>query len=301
MDVLTTANVLSSADGERPLFRVGLGGSGAPAWAPLLASEPLSGRAPPDLIIMPGLGLSSAKALARRLDDPDMVEAGRKLADAVAQASEIATSCSGAFLLAKAGLLSGRRATTSWWLAPLFQKLHPDVDLVMDRLIVRDGAITTAGAALAQMDLMLNIVARFGGPAIAGQCSQYLLLDERRSQSRYMALSFLAATDGPVARAEAWARARLSENLTIADLATAAGLAPRTFARRVDKVTGLSPIRFLQRLRIEAATEMIETTKLPVEEIARRVGYADPSALRRIMRREGGLRPSNVRRAAIAT
>jgi transcriptional regulator GlxA family with amidase domain len=143
----------------------------------------------------------------------------------------------------------------------------------------------------------LSLVARHAGHATATQCSRYLLLERRESQARYMALSFLAAADECVARAEAFARARLDGELSMAELAGAAGLAPRTFARRVQKVTGLSPIRFLQRLRIETATNLIETTRLPIEEISRRVGYADPSALRRVMLREG-VRPGSLRRAA---
>lgn len=292
LDVLATAGRLAS----RAPFEVRLSGSGAGAWAGMFEAASAT-NARPDLIIMPGLGLADAEAVSGRLADADMAAAEARLARLVGEGTQVATSCSGAFLLARAGLLAGRRATTSWWLAPLLARQHPDVELVMDELIVRDGPVTTAGAALAQMDLMLSLVARFGDRALAARCARYLLLDERRSQSRYMALSFLAAADERVARAEAWARARLEQDLKIADLAAAAGLAPRTFARRVEKACGMSPIRFLQRLRIEAATDLIETTRLPVEEIARRVGYADPSALRKIMQRDGGLRPSSVRRA----
>lgn len=291
LDVLATAARLSS----RSPFEVRLSGSGAEAWTTMFAAAPQADQRP-DLIIMPGLGLTDAEAVSGRLADADMVAAQARLARLVAEGAQVATSCSGAFLLARAGLLTGRRATTSWWLAPLMAREHPEVDLVMEEIIVRDGPVTTAGAALAQMDLMLNLVARFGGGGLAARCARYLLLEERRSQSRYMALSYLAAADEAVARAEAWARPRLDQDLKIADLAAAAGLAPRTFARRVEKACGMSPIRFLQRLRIEAATDLIETTRLPVEEVAHRVGYADPSALRRIMQRDGGLRPSSVRR-----
>lgn len=294
-DVLATANLLGARRGAA--FEVAASGSGAGAWSQVLdVATPTAGWRP-QLLIVPGLGLTNAEAVERRLADQDMLDAQARLVRAVAEGAEVATSCSGAFLVARAGLLAGRRATTSWWLAPLLARLHPDVEITMDQLIVRDGPVTTAGASLAQMDLMLNLTARSAGPSLAAGCARYLLLEERRSQSRYMALSFLAAADEGVAKAEAWARTRLDQDLKIADLAAAAGLAPRTFARRVEKACGMSPIRFLQRLRIEAATDLIETTRLPVEEIARRVGYADPSALRRIMQRDGGVRPSHVRRA----
>lgn len=294
-DVLATANLLGARRGAP--FEVAASGSGAAAWSQVLGLPAPRAGWRPQLLIVPGLGLTDAEAVERRLGDADMQEAQARLVRAAAEGAEVATSCSGAFLVARAGLLAGRRATTSWWLAPLLARLHPEVEITVDQLIVRDGAVTTAGASLAQMDLMLSLTARFAGPSLADRCARYLLLEERRSQSRYMALSFLAAADEGVARAEAWARVRLDQDLKIADLAAAAGLAPRTFARRVEKVCGMSPIRFVQRLRIEAATDLIETTRLPVEEIARRVGYADPSALRRIMQRDGGLRPSSVRRA----
>lgn len=295
LELLATANQLAARRAGGGPFRVWTSGSGAEAWSAVMGAAAPGAR--PDLVIVPGLALTDAEAIERRLQDPDTQSAAARLAWARDEGIEVATSCSGAFLLARAGLLDGRRATTSWWLAPLLARMHPDIELVMDELIVRDGGVTTAGAAMAQMDLMLSLVARLGGASLAARCSRYLLMDERRSQSRYMALSYLAAADDHVARAEAWARGRLDQDLKVADLAAAAGLAPRTFARRVERATTLSPIRFLQRMRIEAATDLIETTRLPVEEIARRVGYADPSALRRIMQRDGGLRPSHMRRA----
>jgi len=298
LDVLAAANQLAVASGDQRPFRVRLTGSGANAWAGLAPGSICEPSTSSDLVIMPGLGLSHPDEVAQRLAAPDIAEAERLLGQALARGAQIATSCSGAFLLAQAGLLDGRQATTSWWLAPTFRQLNPAIDLVMDQLIVRDGPVTTAGAALAQMDLMLNLLARFAGAAVAERCSRYLLLDERPSQSRYMALGFLSASDERVARAQAWAIAHLSEDLSVHDLAAASGLAQRTFARRVERVTGLSPIRFLQRLRIEAATDLIKTTKLSIEEVARRVGYADPSALRRIMQRDAGVRPGGVRRTA---
>ena len=297
LDVLAAANRLAKAGEKSASFIVHVSGSGAKPWVELSGAALSAQDRLPDLVIMPGLGLSRPDEIIERLNMPDALEAGARLARALARGAEVATSCSGAFLLAQAGLLTNRRVTTSWWLAPLFRQLNPAVDLVMDELIVRDGPVTTAGASLAQMDLMLSLVARIAGLALAEQCSRYLLLDERRSQSRYMAISYLSDADEHVARADAWARANLSQDLSVNDLASAAGLAPRTFARRVERATGLSPIRFLQRLRVEAATHLIETTRLPVEEIARRVGYADSSALRRIMQRDAGLRPGSLRRA----
>jgi transcriptional regulator GlxA family with amidase domain len=110
-----------------------------------------------------------------------------------------------------------------------------------------------------------------------------------------MALGFLAAADERIARADAFARKRLADDIKVDDLAAAAGLSPRTFARRVARAPGLSPVRFLQRLRVERAMELLETSRLPFDEIARQVGYAEPSTLRRLIRRNGGERPRALR------
>lgn len=298
LDVLATANRLRQARGRSPAFVARLTGSGARMAAPLARSARLpivrsAGAA--DAIVVPGLGMSTEEEVTARLARRDAAWAKRRLAAAVARRAEVATSCSGAFLFAAAGLLDGRRASATWWLAPLFRRMHPSVVLDPDALVVTDGPVTTAGAAMAQMDLMLAIVARRAGASLADACARYLLLDRRRSQSRYMALGFLAAADEHVARAERWARKRLGEGFTVDELAAAAGLSPRTFARRVERAVGLSPVRFLQRLRVERAVELIETTKLPLDEIARRVGYAEPSTLRRLIARSGLGAPRRLR------
>ncbi|MEU7527243.1 helix-turn-helix domain-containing protein [Saccharothrix sp. NPDC042600] len=270
-DVLETANRVKG----RPVFRV---------------TEDAA-----DVVVVPGLGLTSGAEVRAFLGRPEVGAAGAVLVDAVARGAEVATSCSGVFLSAAVGLLDGRRATTSWWLAPLFRRLHPGVELDAEALVVRDGPVTTAGAAMAHLDLMLTLVARHGGAELADRCARYLLADVRASQSAYMALGFLTAADPDVAAAERWARARLADDVSVADVAAAVGMSARTFARRVERATGLSPVRFLQRLRVETAVDLLTTTRLPVEDIARRVGYADPTTLRRVLRRETGRGPRDHR------
>jgi len=295
LDVLGTANRLRAAAGLAPAFLIALSGSGARAFRAMAPEVKLSGDAAADVIVVPGLGLTDEAMIQAGLARRDVVAAGRRIAAAAEAGSAIAASCSSVFLLASAGLLDERRATTTWWLAPIFRRRFPNVRLTTDALIVTDGPITTAGAAMAQMDLMLALVARHAGPALAERCARYLLLDERRSQSPFMALALLAIADEQVATAQAWAREHLVDGVSVDSLAAAAGLAPRTFARRVERVTGLSPVRFLQRLKIERAVELMETTRLPFEEIARRVGYAEPSTLRRLLRKEGGAGPRELR------
>ncbi len=287
LDVLATANTLARR-GQVPFQAARLKMTRAARFA--FAAD--------DIVIVPGLGTATEAALDARLAEPAMRRAVRLLAEARGAGAVIAASCAGTFLVAEAGLLAGRRATTTWWLAPLLRRRYPDVELVAEQIVVADWPVVTAGAAMAQMDLMLALVARYGGTALAEACARYLLLDRRSSQVPYMAITFMAGQDAQVARAESWLRRHIEREVTMDELAAAAGLNPRTFARRLKAVCGLSPVRFTQRIRTETAVMLLATTSLPVDEVARRVGYAEPSTLRRLLRRDAGRAPSGLRRGA---
>jgi transcriptional regulator GlxA family with amidase domain len=145
---------------------------------------------------------------------------------------------------------------------------------------------------------MVGIVARHAGPDVADGCVRRMVLDERRSQVPYMAIGLLAASSESVSRAVAWARPRLAEGIAVGDIASAIGQSTRTFSRRVVAATGLSPIQFLQQLRVERAVELLETTSLPFDEVAWQVGYSDASTLRTLIRRGSGLGPRDLRARA---
>ena len=251
-----------------------------------------------ELVIVPGLGTPSADELEAKLNSPMCRRAVDMLTRAHAAGATLAASCASTFLLAETGLLDGRRATTTWWFAPLFRQRYPAVELLTEQMVVADWPIATGGAAMAQMDLMLAIVDRFAGPGLAKACASYLLLDGRRSQAPFMAITYLANQDPRIARAEKWVRENIARDFAIDELADAVALAPRTFARRVSATCGISPIQFVQRIRLETARLLLETTRLPVDEIARRVGYAEPSTLRRLIRRDTKHPPGHFRPAA---
>ncbi len=297
LDVLSLANSKCEGAGRPPAFNVRIVGAGAEDFRPFapIAISGVSSDSPPRLLIVPAQGLSKASCLSQRLGEADAAEARQRIYAAVAMGAHVASSCTGTLLLASTQLLNGLRATTAWWLAPAFRQMFPEVQLDERELIVTDGVFTTAGAAMAQMDLMVGLIARYAGATVAQQCAKTMILDERRSQVPYMAVSLLSASDEGVSRAAEWARGRLGDGVGVTALASAAGLSPRTFARRVQRVTGLSPVRFLQRLRAERAIELVETTRLPFDEIARRVGYAEPSTLRQLVRSTSGLGPRELR------
>jgi transcriptional regulator GlxA family with amidase domain len=285
-DVLATANRLRERQGRPAPFATRAKGSAAKQARAFVGGVDASGSA--DVIVVPGPGFADEKQLPGRLLEGDVRAAVRTVAAGYASGVEIAGSCSGVFLLAEAGVLEGRRATTTWWLAPLFRSLYPGTDLDADALLVTDGPVMTAGASMAQLDLLLALVARHADGALADECARYLVLDQRRSQSRYMTMAHLTAKDDHVSRAERWVSSRLDEPVRVEDMAAAVSLSARTFARRVERATGLSPIKLLQRLRAERALELVETTRLPFEEIARQVGYSEASTLRSVLKRHVG-------------
>lgn len=297
IDVMAMANRCCINAGRPLAFDVQLVGSGARLFRPFLAFREAE-HVQPELFIVPAQGLSKAPSYAGRLAQRDAIQARAWIESAVQGGADVASSCTGTLVLASTGLLDYRRATTAWWLAPAFAELYPHVRLDTAELILTDGAFTTAGAAMAQMDLMVGLVARHAGADIAETCARMMVLDERRSQSPYMALGLLAASNETIARATAWARPRLAEPIGVNDLAAAVGQSPRTFARRVSAATGLSPVQFLQRLRVEQAVDLIELTSLSFEEIAFRVGYSDTSTLRSLIRRGSGLGPRDLRARA---
>ena len=288
-DVMATANRISTAK-RVPPFKVTTVRCGSRR-----SDTNLRGV---ELIIVPGLGTASADELERKLKSPACRRAGDMLARTFERGAVLAASCASTFLLAETGLLDGRRATTTWWFAPLFRQRYPAVELLSEQMVVADWPIATAGAAMAQMDLMLAVVSRFAAPSLAKACANYLLLDERRSQAPFMAITYLAGQDPRIAKAEKWVRDNIARDFAIEELAEAVALAPRTFARRIAATCGVSPIQFVQRIRLETARFLLETTRLPVDEIARRVGYAEPSTLRRLIRRDTKHSPGHFRPAA---
>jgi transcriptional regulator GlxA family with amidase domain len=165
-----------------------------------------------ELVIVPGLGTATAEALDAKLKGPACRHAADMLRRAHGRGAMLAASCASTFLLAETGLLDGRRATTTWWFAPLFRQRYPAVELLTEQMVVADWPIATGAAAMAQMDLMLAVVGRFAGPSLAKACANYLLLDGRRSQAPFMAINYLASQDPRMAKAEKWVRDNIARD-----------------------------------------------------------------------------------------
>lgn len=253
-----------------------------------------------DVVLVPGMFSSSSHTVDQLLAREDVRRAGELCVAALAKGVVVAASCSATFVLAAAGLLDGRSATTSWWLVPELAQRFPRVSLVADRMVVDEGHILTAGAALAHADLALALTTRLAGPSIAHLVARYLVLDERPSQARYMVIDHLRVSDPAIVAMERFIGKHLDRQIELAELARAAKVSPRTLARKVQASLGMTPQELVQRMRVDRAKHLLETTSASVDHIAAKVGYADPSAFRRVFRRYAGESPRSSRRAASA-
>jgi transcriptional regulator GlxA family with amidase domain len=217
-----------------------------------------------------------------------------------AGARRTASVCSGAYILAAAGLLDGRRATTHWNRSRDFARRFPKVRLEPDRIYVRDGSIWTSAGITAGIDLALAMVAEDLGESIARQVAQQLVVYHRRpgGQSQFSALLELDRRGGRFGALMGWARERLHEKLNVERLAEKAAMSPRNFARAFAADTGVTPARAVERLRVEMARERIEAGPEPIDKVAQAAGFGDTERMRRAFLRAFGQPPQALRRAA---
>lgn len=252
-----------------------------------------------DVLVLPGIGSAvTPPEIGAALEREDVRRVGALLARAATKGVLLAASCSATFILAAAGVLDGREATTTWWLGPTFARRFPSVSLRTDRMVVASDRVLTAGSAFAHADLMLAVIAQQASPTLAHLVARYLVLDERPSQARYMVLEHLRSGDPVVRALERYIAANIDRQLTIEQMARATATSPRTLARKVEAALGTTPLRFAQRIRIAHAMHLLETSQRSVDDVAARVGYADAAAFRRVFRRETGQSPRD-RRAAL--
>jgi transcriptional regulator GlxA family with amidase domain len=213
-----------------------------------------------------------------------------------AQGALLAASCTGTFALADAGLLEGRRATTSWWLAAEFRQRYPSVALREGALTTEDDRVLCAGGSLAHVDLMLVLTAKLLHPQLASRVAQYLVSPSRGPQSVVAEVSQTRITDPYVAAAVQLVRARIAEDFSIEELAQAVSTSPRTLHRRIHGSLGLSVVGLVRRIRGEEAMRLLRETDLPLSRIADRVGYQNESSLRSLIVELSGQTPASLRR-----
>jgi transcriptional regulator GlxA family with amidase domain len=241
----------------------------------------------PDFVLVPAIATKMPIPLTAALARRDVIEAGALLKKWAQEGAMVGAACTGTFVLAETGLLDGQRATTSWWLSSLFRQRYPRVILDETRMLVHSSNFTTAGAALAHLDLGLGVV-RSQSPALAALCARYLLIEPRASQAVFVIPDHVAHTDPIVERFEHWARARLAQGFSMGEAAMAIGTSERTLVRRMRAVLGKSPLAYFQDLRVERTVHLLQTSDESIERIAGLVGYADGATLRTLLRRKLG-------------
>jgi transcriptional regulator GlxA family with amidase domain len=224
------------------------------------------------------------------------------LRQALQRSRRIASTCTGAFVLAEAGLLDGRRATTHWHRARELQARFPKVKVEEDRIFIIDGPVWTSAGMTAGIDLALAMIEKDFGGDVARAVARHLVVYHRRAggQSQFSALLELAPKSDRIQRALAYAKRNLATPLTVRQLAEAAHLSPRQFSRAFHAETGQSPAKAVENLRLEAARLMMEQSRHPIEVIARQTGFADRDRMRRAFLRAFGQPPQAIRRNARA-
>ena len=216
--------------------------------------------------------------------------------------ARVASVCSGAYLLAEAGLLDGRRATTHWQRTRHFLAAYPKVKLEPDRIFVRDGNIWSSAGISAGIDLALALAAEDFGDEVAQKTARQLVLYHRRGggQSQFSSLLELKTPGGRFGALLGWAREHLDSPLTVEDLAEQAGMSARHFTRAFIAETGTTPSKAVERLRIEVARQRVQSSSEAIERVAHSTGFRDPERMRRAFIRAFGQPPQSLRRAARA-
>jgi transcriptional regulator GlxA family with amidase domain len=212
----------------------------------------------------------------------------------------VASICTGAFILAEAGLLDGRRATTHWAYSRELQTRFPKVTVEEDRIFIVDGPVWTSAGATAGLDLALAMVEKDLGADLARSAAQKLVMHHRRAggQSQHSELLTLSPKSDRIQNAVAYAEKHLRTELSVGKLAEVANLSPRQFSRAFQKETGQSPAKAVEKLRLESARLMIEQSLHPIQVVAQETGFVDPRRMREAFLRTFGLPPQAFRRNA---
>lgn len=290
-DLATACHVFGAAGGDRYAVEVCAGGR-APVDAgafTIAAGAGLEGLARADSVIVPGV---------EDVDAPVAPALLAALGAASGRGARVASICTGAFVLAAAGLLDGRRATTHWAYADQLALRYPAVRVQPDVLYLDEGAVLTSAGVASGIDLCLHIVRRDHGAEVANAVARRMVVAPHRAggQAQFVDRP-LPAAGGGLEGTRAWMLDRLRDPLTVERMAAHALMSPRTFARRFRAETGTAPLRWLLAERVLAACRLLEGTDLPVETVAAECGFGTAAGLRVHFRRARATTPGAYRAA----
>jgi transcriptional regulator GlxA family with amidase domain len=300
LDLLHTANAVAARlnPGAPAPFAMQIlspdGGPVRPANGYPLPVDGALAEARPEIVVVPGIALIKPKELLAAVERLKPVSDW--LAARYGDGAWLAASCSGSFLLAQAGLLEGRGATTTTWFADLFERRYPAVKLDASAVLAESDRLLTSGGAFSYVDLVLRLVERVAGRELAHTLARFVVLDNRRELRTPALIPHHVRHDDPLIRkAEKWMRAQLRNSIGVHDIARHVAVSVRTLVRRFKESTGESPYAYLQRLRLEASKALLATSNYRIDQIAVRVGYQDESAFRRLFKKHVGVSPREYR------
>ncbi len=257
---------------------------------PVMPKRALSDCQDADLILIPGM-----------MGRPDQLLEQTSLIDWIGQQHRrgaiLASACSGAFLLAEAGILTGRSATTHWQLADRFRQRYPKIDLQIDQILIDGEDYLCAGGTGAHQDLALYLIKKFGSVQLATACARMMLLDPTRQKQAPYACFRPRRNHGdqPITQAQQWLDHNYLQPVSIKNMAALSGMNDRTFLRRFRKATGSAPLEYLQQLRVEKAKQQLTDSGSTLEQITRTIGYEDVSSFRRLFKQIVGISPTTYR------
>jgi transcriptional regulator GlxA family with amidase domain len=283
------ANLELGRDFYDMTFLSELGGPVRTSMGMVIETEPFAGRHFDTVLVVGAIKAGPAA--------PGLIA---RLRETASTARRVAATCTGAFLLAEAGLLDGRKAATHWAHARDLQRLYPSIKVDDDRIFVSDGNVWTSAGMTAGIDLTLALVEDDLGPEISKGIARKLVVYHRRTggQSQFSALLELQPRSDRVQKVLAYARSNLGNALSVEELAEVARLSPRQFSRIFREETGQSPAKAVENLRLEAARTMLEDGRHSLDTVAQETGFADRERMRRAFLRAFGQPPQVIRRQA---
>ncbi len=285
-------------EADRPLYRVVTCGVGArPVRATggytIVPEAGLEVLAEADTVIVPGTKIAGPRFEGTLPEEVRAAFAG------IRPGTRIVSICTGAFVLAAAGLLDGRAVTTHWKYGAQLRKLYPEVGLVEHVLFTDDGDVLTSAGLAAGLDLCLHLIRTDHGAAVANKVARHCVIPPVRegTQAQFVDVPVPVSGAGSTVEPRDWATRNLRENLSVEVLARRAGMSVRTFNRRFREETGQTPGAWILRRRLDRARELLETTDLPVDAVAHEAGLGTGASLRAHLRRDTGMTPLGYRRA----
>jgi len=294
--IFTRANVYWKETGRKELFKIELAGISKKVefYNGLFTVQPhthISAITKTDLIIIPSLNHNYQKALKGNELLVDWIEKQYK------HGAEIASICTGAFLLASSGLLDGKTCSTHWAAADNFRATFPKVHLQTDKLITDENGIYTNGGAYSFLNLMIYLVEKYYDRQTAIFCSKVFEIEmDRQSQSAFIIFKGQKLHgDEMVKKAQAYIESNLDEKISVEHLSSRFAVGRRNFDRRFIKATGNTPVEYSQRVKIESAKKAFETTRKTINEVMYEVGYSDVKAFREVFRKITGMSPLEYR------